>query len=172
MADFSTVLARLLSDGALRDAFAADRKAALAGFSLGGDDQQALENLDPEDLEFQAEILLRKRFDLVLRHLPTTCRKLPGEGRPDFIGYARCRWSGGEFAQQVDALEFCRFLRTHRPGAVDAEEENRLVFATSGRRWAWFGILSWDEKGRRRPAGQILFRWGNRIREFRIRLSL
>lgn len=166
------VLARLLSDGALRDAFATNRKAALEEFSLGEEDQRALENLDPEDLEFQAEILLRKRFDLVLRHLPNTCRKLPGEGRPDFTGYARGRWPGGEFAQQKDALGFCRFLRINRPGVVDAEEENRLVFATSGRRWAWFGTWSWDEKGRESPSGQIFFRWRTRIREFRIRLSL
>jgi len=172
VADFPTVLARLLSDGALRDAFAASRKAALEEFSLGEGDQQALENLDPEDLEFQAEILLRKRFDRVRGLIPNTCRELPGEGWSDFIDYARCRWLGGEFAPQNDALAFCRYLRMKRPGTVAGEEENRLVFATSGRRWAGFWVWFWDGNGRRRPAGQVFFRSRTRIREFRIRLTL
>src|SRR5947209_20154994 len=74
--DFITTLGRLLRDGNLRDAFAANAAATADFLGLSDAERSAFLSLKPDDLEFQARVLLRKRFEAVQRLLPLTCASL------------------------------------------------------------------------------------------------
>jgi hypothetical protein len=143
--DFITALGQLLSDGALRDALAADPQAVAARLNLRESDHAALVQLVPADLEFQANVLMRKRFNLVSQYIPETCRSLGAETWPLFQAYARRHGLARESSAASDAHDFCQELRQHRPGGVSQAEWNRLSFAFSQRRFALHLI-------RRRPA--------------------
>ncbi|KAB2644307.1 MAG: hypothetical protein DVB27_12325 [Verrucomicrobia bacterium] len=143
--DFISALGQLLSDGALRDALAADPGAVAARLNLRESDRAALVQLVPADLEFQADILLRKRFGLVRRIIPETCRSLGAEAWPLFRAYARHHAVARESSGARDAHDFCLDLHQHRPAGLCQAERNRLHFAFSQSRFALHLI-------RRRPA--------------------
>ena len=86
MIDFVTALGRVLHDGSLRDAFVADPVAFVRGLGLAEADRDRFLRLVPADLEFQARVLLRKRFVLVRDILPRTCENLGDEAWPEFAG--------------------------------------------------------------------------------------
>lgn len=86
--DFTTAFGRLLRDGALRDAFARNREITVAAMPVREHDRPALAQLNSEDLEFQATVLLRKRFGEVRRHLPLTIERLGDESWTAFHRYA------------------------------------------------------------------------------------
>src|SRR5687767_8469200 len=87
--DFVTALGRVLCNGGLRDAFATDLVAVVWQIGLRESDRQAFLQLWPADLEFQANILLRKRFDVIRRTLPRTCRNLGRDAWLEFQPFAR-----------------------------------------------------------------------------------
>src|SRR5580658_6887219 len=103
--DFTAALGRLLRDGALRDALAADPRALVARLGVRASDQPALLQLAPDDLEFQARVLLRKRFDSLRRILPETCARLGDEAWSSFYSYARLEWPSGDDPATLDACE-------------------------------------------------------------------
>ena len=70
--DFITALGRWLRDGRLRDAFAVNPQTVAEQIKLTANDWPGFLQLRAADLEFQARILLRKRFDLVQQLLPET----------------------------------------------------------------------------------------------------
>ena len=92
--DFITALGRVLQDGALRDAFALDPLALARRLDLRERDQPLFLQLDPADLEFQARVLVRKRFVLVMcnwrhrqrkhHHLTVVASRLLAMVRPMF----------------------------------------------------------------------------------------
>ncbi|HAB14832.1 MAG TPA: hypothetical protein PLX89_09860 [Verrucomicrobiota bacterium] len=129
--DFTTALARLLRDGRLRDEFAADPKAVTAQMELAERDSLTLQALDPTDLEFQAQVLLRKRFDVVRRLIPQTCRHLSDQAWPSFAQYARGHWPNSGDAAEIDAQAFCSHLQSVYSDRVSPLEWNRLRFALS-----------------------------------------
>src|SRR5262245_20399288 len=65
--DFTTAFARLLRDGPLRDAYARDPHSALDALDLDPSERAALVTIGPQDLELQAEVFLRKRFESLSR---------------------------------------------------------------------------------------------------------
>lgn len=134
--DFITAFGRLLRDGDLRDRLAADPRSAAEQAGLHPDDWPAWRQLEPADVEFQAEVLLRKRLDEVRRMLPETCRALGETLWPRFHAYARKHWPAEPEAKIRDAAQFCRQLAAQATGLVCAAERNRLDFAVSGRRFA------------------------------------
>lgn len=154
--DFITALGRLLRDGAMRDAFAANPHALTAQLNLRESDCSALARLIPADLEFQARVLLRKRLDIVHRILPETCRLLDVEVWPVFHAYARSSWPANGQSAAHDAYGFCRHLQQHQPNALCVAELNRLHFALSRRRLALHLIT----RNKSKPALQILLRLG------------
>ena len=134
--DLITALGRLLHDGALRDALATNPQAVALQLGIREDDRSALIRLIPEDLEFQARVLLHKRLDAVRRILPETFRQLDGNSWPSFHQYARTNWPTGDDSRVVDAYEFCRHLKQCSPESLCAAEWNRLQFGLSKKRLA------------------------------------
>lgn len=134
--DFITALGRLLHDGALRDAFAADPRGLMQRLGVGEADRAMLLQLSPADLEFQARVLLRKRFDLVRRALPRTCAALGEIAWPEFFQFARSRPAADAKPFGADAVGFCEHVRLTRMGCVCQMERARVRFAGGRRRFA------------------------------------
>lgn len=134
--DFETALARLLRDGFLRDAFAKDPILLAKQIGVRDTDFQTLVSLPPADLEFQANVLLHKRYDEIRRVLPVTCRRLGNGAWPSFKEYGRSHWPQHVPVALCDARAFCGFLRVTNPAALCRSEENRIVFAGSDKRFS------------------------------------
>jgi hypothetical protein len=147
--DFVTALGRLLQSGPLRDAFAADPQAVARDMGLRETDRAALVQLPTDDLEAQATVLLRKRFDLVKSLLPQTCATLGREAFSIFQSYARRTWPGGEHAAAADARGFCRALHVVSHPALSPLEQRRAEFFFAKTRWSLRWVLSRD--GRQTP---------------------
>lgn len=156
--DFITALGRLLRDGNLRDAFAANPQAVAGQINLGRRDWPAFMQLVPEDLEFQARILLRKRLELVRQLLPETVRGLGENFWPQFLEYARASWPVEPRAVLQDAFQFCRRLRQQQPQVVNQSEWNRLRFALSENHLALHCLLRETIRGKRHLWLQIFYR--------------
>lgn len=171
--DFITALGRLLRDGDLRDAFAANPPAVAAQINLRRADWPAFLQLVPADLEFQARILLRKRFELLQPLLPETARRLGEHFWPLFLEYARTNWPDGPRAALQDAGKFCAQLKRQPASLVSTSEWNRLRFALSERHLAVHFLVREDFRGKLRPQLQIFFRgYTLRWREFAFCLGL
>lgn len=147
--DFTTALARLLRDGALRDEFRENGNALADAWNLGGEERASILALDPDDLDFQARVLLRKRYSQIEHIIPATCRALGADAWPVFYAYARTRWPEDELR---DAHAFCMFVKERNPEVLCTAEWNRLNFITGTRRIA-FHLAG--------PALQILLRRRN-----------
>src|SRR6266404_7131046 len=83
---------RLLRDGPLRDAYARDPLRTAECLGVPMEDRPELIALRPEDLEFQAEVLLRKRFEAISRLVPQTIANAGARGWLLFSAYAREIW--------------------------------------------------------------------------------
>ena len=156
--DFVTAFGRLLCDGGLRDAFAADPIAVVAQIRLRESDCAMFLQLRPSDLEFQARILLRKRFVLVRQALPRTCQNLGDDAWPEFQRYGRPGGPTGKEMITEDAVGFCQHLRQIRPAALCAVETNRFRFAQRRRAFAFHFVMAMGSRGSRRPAVQVFLR--------------
>lgn len=134
--DFITALGRVLHDGAARDAFAADPAAYARSIALRETDVATFIRLDPADLEFQARVLLRKRYGLVREVLPRTCENLGGDAWPEFVRYGRSHAPAGTEQTTTDALGFTRHLGQARPAALCPLERKRCQFVLGRRSFA------------------------------------
>jgi len=165
--DFITALGRLLRDGRLRGAFAANPQAIAEQIQLGRRDWPAFSQLVPEELEFQARVLLRKRLELVRQLLPETGRRLGENLWPYFHEYARACWPAEPRAALQDAFQFCRHLKQQQPQWVSQSEWNRLCFALSGNHLAIHRPFRETLRGKARLRLQIFYRGrSNRWCEF------
>lgn len=137
--DFITALGRLLNDGAQRDAFAEDATAFVQDIGLRESDRAAFVRLAVPDLEFQAQVLLRKRFERVAAALPRTCELLGDVAWPQFLRQARSRSSGETTSagSKGDALAFAVELARRRHPALQRQEFNRARFACGAQ---WFAV--------------------------------
>jgi hypothetical protein len=156
--DFITALGRLLRDGTLRDAFAASPEAVATQINLRQSDCPAFLQLVPEDLEFQARILLRKRLEQVRPLLPETVWRLGEHCWPQFLAYALTNWPDDSRAALQDAFQFCQCLRQPHPQWVCPSEWNRLRFALSGKHLSFQVLGRQSIRGKWRPQLQIFFR--------------
>jgi len=161
--DFTTAFGRLLRDGLLRDALAANPRAVVEQLAVREVDRPALLELVPEDLEYQAEGLLRKRMQVVRHIIPESLHRLQEAAWPMFHAYARICWPAGENPGPRDAFDFATFLQQHRPDALCDREWNRLVFF-GNRKWLAIHRVRrpQEDKHQRcnRSALQLLFRRG------------
>ena len=171
--DFITALGRLLRDGAARDAFAANPFAVAERFGVRAEERVRFAALAPADLEFQASVLLRKRFGDVRRVLPATCARLGVTAWLTFHDFARSRWPCGSGAQLREADEFCLHLNERAPQTLYRHEWNRLRFAM-GDAWLvvhWVRCLPIHHHSRR--GLQVLLRGrGGRWREWMVYAGL
>lgn len=160
--DFITAFARLLRDGNLRETFAANPGAAAQQIHLCPPDLRAWLQLNPTEVEFQAEVLLRKRLDSVKFFAPETCRRLGEKLWPLFRDYARANWPPVGAAKFFDAFLFCQRLKQQTPAVLAVAEWNRLDFAASNRRLKIGFVRMPDTKRRPRRGLQIFLRGKNR----------
>jgi hypothetical protein len=156
--DFITALGRLLRDGSLRDAFAGDPATVAAQIHLRRTDIPAFRQLIPDELEFQARILLRKRFELTRTFLPETTRRLGDQGWALFLEYGRASWPAEPRAGLQDAFQFCQRLDQLTPKIVSKSERNRLQFALSEKHLAIHWHLLETMRGKARPMMQLFYR--------------
>jgi hypothetical protein len=123
--------------------------------------------LIPADVEFQADVLLRKRLDLVKFFAPETCRQLGEKLWPAFRAFARENWPPENAAKFFDAFQFFERLKQQPSDAIVAAEWNRLRFAFSKRRLAFHGVRMPDARHRARRGLQFFLRGrGRRWREY------
>lgn len=154
--DFTTALGLLLSDGMLRDDFNANPHIVLARLNLRKNDYDAFSKLSPDDLEFQAKILIRKRFVIVQNIVPETFRILGGEAWQQFHAYARANRKTPEQTAHQDAECFCRYLLQIKATCLFKAELNRLRFILSKSRFAIHAIRHKQGK----HAVQLFLRFG------------
>jgi hypothetical protein len=158
--DFATALARLLRDGPLREAFAADPMLVAPQLDVNDADRLALARLPAADLEAQANVLLRKRYNAVRPALPMACMRLGGEAWPWFREYARAHWPEQVPMALYDAQGFCDYLCTRNPSVLSRCELKKIRFATSGRLFS-LSFVPDVPKGQRTNFGiQLLLRSG------------
>ena len=171
--DFTTAFGRLLRDGSLRDAFAANPRAVVGGLNLVEAHRPAFLQLVPEEVEFQARVLLRKRFELVRQLVPETCRRLIEQGWVDFHEYARVHWPCETDAAAADAFGFCRQLEQTKAESVLPAEWNRVRFLQTNRRVAIYVTRRTTARSHAKATLQILLRArGQRWHEFQFFLGL
>lgn len=165
--DFITALGRVLHDGALRDALAENPDAFVRRIGLREADRPAFLKLVPADLEFQAAVLLRKRFALLKPMLPATIRLLGKEAWPEFAVYSRSAPLPPHAATVCDAFGFCTHLQRRRPEVVCPVELNRSDFAFHQRRFS--ARIAAKHPSSRFPRLQLMLRLkGNRWWEWQV----
>jgi len=155
--DFVTALGRLLDNPALRQAFRADPVMVVHGLAVREDDREALEKLAPDDLEFQASILLRKRLETIQRRLPVMCSRLDERLWDTFVNYSQSE-RAPENASSNDVPGFAEYVARVEPKAKCQSELNRTRFAAGRRR---FGLQFTNDlalAGRARFGLQIFLR--------------
>jgi len=171
--DFTTALGRLLHDGGLRDAFRENSTALIDAWDLRDDERAAALALDADDLDFQAQVLIRKRFTQTANIIPRTCEELGGNAWPAFLAYARAYWPEHARKELKDAHDFCLFVKQNHPGALCMAEFNRVRFLLGARHFALHFPRHFTGRNRRRRSLQILFRTpGGTWREWIVRPGL
>ncbi len=168
--DFVTALGRLLRSGTLRDAFAADPGAVTERLGVRPSDRARVTGLVVADLEFQADVLLRKRFTPIRGMLSRTCAQLGNGAWPEFRAFARAT----DALAERDAEGFCAYLAERRSAALCSLEHNRSRFAQSGGRCAVHVTLTVPSGAKlRRPLVQLLLGGrGKRWHEWRVSIGL
>jgi hypothetical protein len=165
--DFITAFGRLLRDGRLRDAFVASPQAAADLVQLRPSGHSLWLQLEPSDVESQADVLLQKRMDLVKFIVPQTSRRLGETLWSVFQQYGRINWPTGRSEKIYDTFLFCRYLKEQQSKAVVASEWNRMNFALSKRRAALFYLQMPTARNKSRHGFQFFLRGRNqRWREF------
>jgi hypothetical protein len=157
--DNITALGRLLRDGVLRDAYAAQPSQTVEKLGVAESDRPPLLQLNSEDLEFQAQTLLRKRFETVSRLIPITCSNLREAAWSLFMAYARSHWPAGQPMQVLDARDFVRCLQEKHGSAIAPSETNRIRFALSQHRISIHFLKTFPLHSRPRHAVQLFFRF-------------
>ena len=139
--DFVSALALLLKDARLRERFSAAPAALLEELGVRSADRPALLALRAEDLEFQARILLKKRFSAVSALVPQTCRRLGEEAWLLFQAHGSGFWPSQDGGAIEDAKQFCEFLVRERRGeSLNSSERNRMHFSLSPSRLRLHGV--------------------------------
>ncbi|MFM8469789.1 MAG: hypothetical protein ACKODH_07450 [Limisphaerales bacterium] len=170
--DFSTALARLLSDTGLRERFARDSAAVAAQLRVQPPDRDAFVALSTTELETQARILLRKRFKAVSYLIPATMDRLGPTAWTCFLEHARCCWPQGANMEVEDTRQFCAHLAVKQPAALCQSELNRLRFHLSSQRWAVRWVRDLRVRGQLRRAFQVFVRQGRGWSEHSVFWSL
>lgn len=163
-ADLTTVLGRLLADGALRSEFRRDPAATARSLDVD------LSGIDPEELERQAATLVDKRFREAARLLPRTIVMLGGDAERVFAAHAGLFWPQGHRRHADDAAAFGRFLRD-RELPCCRSELNRLAFGMGRGRLAFRFVPDAWVGGRARRALQVLYRRRGAVRSLAIYLG-
>jgi len=165
--DFVTALGRLLHDVRLREAFREDRARTVEALNVCATDCQAVLRLTPDEVEFQARVLLRKRLNAIRRWIPVTCERLGDRLWATFVDYSNRKSTLSDGTK--DACCFAEYVAAAVSAAGCSSEVNRLHFATGRSR---FCLRFTQDAGAVMFGGravQIFVRWSSRCwREWRV----
>ena len=164
--DFPTALARLLRDATLREQFAREPALVAARLQVRADEREQFAALSAEEIEIQATILLRKRFDAVRRLIPVTMEHLGDRAWESFLAHARRFWPEASAMEISDTENFCAHLAATEPSALCPAEMNRLRFHLNRRPVALHFVRELRLRGRTRSALQLLIRRGRGWSEY------
>jgi len=169
--DFTTALARLLSDAELRAEFATHPAAVASRLADHRDDVAALLAIDPAELETQAVGLVRKRTGQVAALLPQTWNQLP-DASTRFADFAAGQpWPEGHQRHLNDAVQFGAWLAANLDPALLRSEWNRCRFQLEGRRVA-LCLVSHPSIPLRQRGLRLMWRWRNRVVHWQLWLPL
>lgn len=170
--DFITALGRLLHDGKLRDRFSENPTALAKQLSLSESDWPMFLRLVPSDLEFQAKVLLRKRFNLVRDALPQTCGRLGDDAWLEFQRYGRSPHVVEGPSVEDDVTGFCRHVAGRDLELVDPVEFNRLRFAQARRPIAFYLVPAPVSARPAQQGVQVFIRYRNHKYEWLLYFGL
>lgn len=167
--EFVEMLAKLLSDSVLRLEYTRQPEQVLERNNLRERDKHIFLGISPQQLDAQADILIRKRMRELYAMIPVT---MTGHGERAgnlFRAYAECNWPQGHQRHHLDAIRFCEYLK-HAGMDFNRSEYYRVRFAIGRARWqirfvrdAWIGNCF-------KCAVQVLCRIGKRTYERRFYL--
>ena len=124
---FVQLLADLLADPRVRDELVHSPQELFARYELTLAEQRSLEAVNIQQLEEQAQSLIRKRWHAVARLIPDTIGSGPQqEMRSLFEFYATRHWPGDFRRHWLDAHEFLRFLDANDLPYANAGEKKKL----------------------------------------------
>lgn len=125
-------IAQLLSSFELRERFSNSPEEVAAQLALAPEDRKAFIELDPAQLERQANILLNKRWHEVRRLVPKTIESLDERAVDVFRFYATNDWPIGHRRHPVDALCFLKFLIANELQEPNQGELKKMRRLSSG----------------------------------------
>ena len=167
-AGFTEALAQMLSNRELRVHFRDDPQAVAVRLRVPDESVSAFLTLDPDQLDRQADCLVRKRFHEVTHLIPGTIRRLGPEAEALFLEFAATVWPEGHRRHHEDAERFCDWLSRHRRCPEARFEGNLLRFRNHRRKFA-VHVVRGEAAGPRLTL-QVLFQRKHHIREIRSRL--
>ena len=160
--DWTTVVGRLLTQAPLRVSLRRDLDACATRLGLSDDQRLRLHELDVDQLDFQAQTLVHKRYRGAAEHLPLSMRDLGERALPLFREFARHQWPTGHDRHAQDAVAFADFLTSRTEFRVDGGElalaRLRLTRGRFALRW-----VRLRRGGRRRLALQLSIRRGSGV---------
>lgn len=170
--DLITALGRLLHDGRLRDAFAAAPNDVMERLGVRAADRRSLLAISPVELECQAKVLLRKRFDAIAHFIPETISILGERAWPAFQDYGRQYWPEGANKELQDVTQFMRHCTRLYRNDVSVRELNKLAFISSRRLAGLHWVNDLPFRNRKCRGLQILIRRNGRCSETILLLAL
>ena len=157
--DPTAILARLLTNRSLREAFLEAPQVVASELTDQSDVQAFLLQLAPENLQAQAESLISKRQGEVATLIPATWQFLGATAVQHFADYAnRSEWPRGYRRHLLDALAFCNYLQDMKLRGLPSDERRWLGFQVAKGRCRVGFVSGVMIEGRPRRAIQVLVR--------------
>lgn len=150
----------LLQNHELRIRFASDRTAIIRELGVAPSQSSFFYNLEIEQLDSQAESLIRKRRAEVAHLIPKTWSRLGTDTDSQFQDYAdRSAWPAGHRRHVTDADAFCRFLRMNAVAGYLASEHHWVSFLAGKQSFSARLLNDLIVNGEERWAAQFCFRY-------------
>lgn len=150
-------LALLLSDAGMRRRFSENADIVINELKLNAQDRRLLQSVSAQQLEIQAQLLIKKRLREVYKIVPLTMKGLGTTVFSVFAQYAVQYWPQSHRRHEQDAARFCAYLKQCQH-PYNRSEWNRMRFVLRGYRY-WFDFAS-DAlvKGKKSCVLQVLYR--------------
>lgn len=127
--DTVRMLALLLHNRSLRDQLRTNPSAFIASQGLSEEAAQVMTSLDCNQLDRQAEALLRKRRFQVAQIIPQTWHSLGSSAAEQFQNYMeQTTWPETHQKHELDAQHFCEYLQQQKISGYLKSEHNWLNF--------------------------------------------
>jgi len=160
--DWVSAQTMLLADKRLRASFRTDPVAIARELKIRPPEIALFVAMNPDQLDAQADILVQKRFHEVGKWLPLTFNALGEQAGIEFIAYSATFWPESHRRHLLDAARFARHLKERNCGGLVASEHNWVEFMLRPKKMRVRPVILPRPKGKKRPAVQIMTRFGGR----------